>query len=115
MEYKEKFRISKNKLNNYNDLLSLDLEDCLPYYNEYEIKRLGARQNDYIGIAIIEFENNNYITIDLVSGDSNYYDNIVLYDEKGNELYVLDCDFKLDGFEFTYDNDTYIIELEIDE
>lgn len=113
MEYKEKFRISKNKLNNYNDLLSLDLEDYLPYYNEYEIERLGARKNDYIEIATITFKNGNFIAIDIASGDSNYYDSIVLYDEKGNELYVLDCDYKLDSFEFTYNNDTYIVELEM--
>lgn len=114
MEYKAKFKINGDKLKYYNELLQLDLEESLPYYNKQDIERLGAIKDDYIGIATIEFENNNYITIDLASGDSNYYDNIVLYDEKGNELYVLDCDYNLNSFEFTYNNDKYIIEMEID-
>lgn len=113
MEYKEKFKISKNKLKYYNELLQLDLEESLPYYNKQDIERLGAKTDDYIGIATITFKNGNFIAIDIASGDSNYYDNIVLYDKYENELYVLDCDYKLDSFEFTYDNDKYIIELEM--
>ena len=113
MEYKEKFRISVEELKHYNELLQLDLDEDLPFYDKDDIERLGAKRNDYIGIATITFKNGNFIAIDIASGDSNYYDSIVLYDEKGNELYVLDCDYKLDSFEFTYDNDTYIIEMEM--
>lgn len=112
MRYIEKFRISEEELNYYNELLQLDLDECLPYYNKHDIERLGAKRNDYIGIATITFKNGNFIVIDVASGDSNYYDNIVLYDKYENELYVLDCDYKIDSFKFTYDNDTYVIEIE---
>lgn len=112
MRYVEKFKISVEELKHYNELLQLDLEEDLPFYNKDDIERLGARKNDYIGIATITFKNGNFIGIDVASGDSNYYDNIVLYDKYETELYVLDCDYKIDSFEFTYDNDTYVIEIE---
>lgn len=112
MEYKKKFKISLEELNYYNELLQLDLEESGVYYNKHDIERLGAKTDDYIPIATITFENGYFLAIDIASGSSNYYDNITLFDDKGNELYVLDCDYKLYDFEFTYNNDKYIIEIE---
>ena len=112
MRYVEKFRISVEELKHYNELLQLDLEEDLPFYNKDDIERLGAKKDDYIGIGVIEFENGNYLTIDIASGTSNYYDNIVLYSECGEELYVLDCDYKIDSFEFDFEDSTYVIEIE---
>ena len=113
MEYKAKFKINGDKLKYYNELLQLDLEESLPYYNKKDIERLLAIKNDYIGIATIEFENGNYLTIDLASGDSNYYDNIVLYDKNGNELIVSDCTYEISSFSLYYNEDIYTIKLEV--
>lgn len=111
--FKEKLKITQEELNYYNELLQLDLEECLPYYDKHDIERLGAKQDDYIGIRAVEFENGNYITIDLASGCSNYYDNIVLWDEDNHELNVSDCNYFIDSFEMIYYDDIYIVELEI--
>ena len=112
MEYKTTIKMSMSELNYYNNLLQLDLNPSGVYYNEHDIKRLCAKQNDYIGIATINFDNGNYITLDIASGDDNYYDNVVLYDSKGNTLEVLDCEYKIDNFKIYYEGDTYIIEIE---
>lgn len=112
MKYEKVLNMSNEELNHYNALLELDLDESLPYYNKHDIERLGAKTDDYIGIATIEFENGNYITIDIASGNSNYYDNIVLYSECGEELYVLDCFYKLDSFEFDFEDCTYIVKIE---
>lgn len=112
MEYKKKFRISKEELHYYSELLSLDLSKDMPYYNEHDIERLNAKQNDYIGIGVVEFENGNYLTLDLASGDINYYDNFVLFDKNGNELLVFDCCYNIDTFFFDYGEDSYIVEIE---
>ena len=113
MEYIGSYELPKKQLDYYNELLQLDLDDCLPYYNEDDINRLGARKDDYIGIACIEFDNGNYVTIDLASGGSNYYDNIVLWNKEGKELMCLDCDYSLSNFDFEYENDIYHIYLVI--
>ena len=113
MEYVGSYRLTKKQLDYYNELLLLDLDDCLPYYNEEDIERLNAKKDDYISIACVEFDNGNYLTIDLASGSSNYYDSIVLWDKNGNELMCLDCDYNLGNFEFEYENDTYHIYLVI--
>ena len=112
MEYKAKLKISEEKLNYYNELLSLDLDECLPYYNKHDIERLNARIDDYIGIARIDFENGNYLLIDIASGSSNYYDNIVLYDKYDSELHVFDCKYKIDSFDFEYEKNMYSLEIE---
>lgn len=112
MEYKSKLKISEEKLNYYNELLSLDLDECLPYYNKDDIERLNARIDDYIGIARVDFENGNYLMIDIASGSSNYYDNVVLCDKFDRELYVLDCEYKINSFTFEYENDIYSLEIE---
>ena len=112
MKYKAKLKISEKELNYYNELLSLDLDECLPYYNKNDIERLNARIDDYIEIARVDFENGNYLLIDIASGSSNYYDNIVLYDKYDNELYVFDCEYKIDSFNFEYENNMYSLEIE---
>ena len=109
--FKEKLKISQEELNYYNDLLKLDFEDL--ENNKHEFERLGAKQDDYIGIRTIEFLNGNYITIDLASGMNNYYDNIVLWDKNGYELSVSDCNYDINSFEMFYDEDIYIVEMEI--
>ena len=113
MTYKQKIKITQEELNYYNSLLSLDLDECSPYYNRDEIELLGAKTDDYVGIAVAEFTNGNYVTIDLASGDSNYYDNIVLYNKDGQELVVEDCSYELSDFCIAYNGDEYIVELEI--
>ena len=112
MEYKAKFRISVEELKHYNELLQLDLDEDLPFYNKDDIERLNAKTDDYIGIARVDFENGNYLLIDIASGSSNYYDNIVLYDKYDSELYVFDCEYKIDSFDFEYENNTYSLEIE---
>ena len=37
MTYKEKIKITQEELNYYNELLQLDLEENLPYYNKHDI------------------------------------------------------------------------------
>ena len=111
MIYKGKFEITKEELKRYNDLLQLDLESDLPYYDKDTIEELNAKQDDYIGITTIEFENGNYITIDLASGNSNYYDNVVLFDKNGNELIASDCTYEINGFSLYYEEDIYDVEL----
>lgn len=107
MEYKGKVQIKKEDLKYYRDLLSIeDLEE-----NNDGI----GRQDDYIYIASVDFDNNTYITIDLASGLSNYYDNIVLWEKDGdivNELSCSDCNFDIDSFELFYDEDIYTVEIE---
>ena len=102
---------TEEEINSYNDLLQLDLDDSLPYYNEHDIERLGAKKDDYIGIGCVEFENGNYITIDLASGGSNYYDNIVLWDKNGNELMCSDCTYEISSFSLFYNEDIYDVEI----
>lgn len=114
MTYKEKIKITQEELNYYNELLQLDLEECLPYYDKHDIERLGAKTDDYIEIRTIEFKNGNYITIDLASGTSNYYDNIVLYSKDNEELVVSECDYKISDFSIFYKNDIYEIELVVE-
>ena len=111
MIYSETFEIKKDSLKHYNELLQLDLDDCLPYYNEHDIERLGAKKDDYIPIGFVKFNNGNYVTIDIASGSSNYYDNIVLYDKNGNELICSDCTYELSGFSLYYGEDTYNVEI----
>lgn len=108
MTYKKKIEITQEELNYYNELLGLDL------YDKHDMERLGAKQNDYISIRTIDFDNGNYVTIDLASGDSNYFDNIVLYDKSGNELMCSDCTYELSSFSLYYDNDIYDIEMVVE-
>ena len=107
MEYIGSYEVTKKQLDYYNELLLVDLED------EEKANDIGASKDDYIGIACVEFTNGNYVTIDLASGSSNYYDNVVLWDKNGNELYCVDCDYSLSSFEFEYENDIYHIYLVI--
>ena len=119
MVYKGKMKISQEEINYYNELLQLDLEKCSPYYNEHDIERLGAKQNDFIGVRTIDFDNGNYVTIDLASGDSNYFDNIVLWNKDNQELLCSFCTFELlcksynfrSNFSLCYNNDIYDIEM----
>ena len=113
MVYVEKIKLSSEELRRYNSLLSLDLDECSPYYNRDEIELLGAKTDDYVGIAVAEFTNGNYVTIDLASGDNNYYDNIVLYNKDGQELVVEDCSYELSDFCIAYNGDEYVVELDI--
>ena len=82
--------------------------DILDFVNDL----LNAKTDDYIGIARVDFENGNYLLIDIASGSSNYYDNIVLYDKNDSELYVFDCEYKIDSFDFEYENNMYSLEIE---
>lgn len=114
MTYKGILKITQEELNYYNELLQLDLDKCLPYYNEHDIERLGAKTHDYISIRKIDFDNGNYVTIDLASGDNNYFDNIVLYDKSGNELICSDCTYELSSFSLYYEDDIYDIEMVVE-
>lgn len=109
--FKEKIKITQEELNYYNELLELSFEDLEKYKHDFE--RLGAKQDDYIGIRTVEFKNGNYITIDLASGMSNYYDNIVLWSKDNQELSVSDCNYDISSFEMFYDEDIYVVEMEI--
>lgn len=109
MVYKEKIKMDKKEYDFYNKLLSLDLEEMC----EDELEKEKARKDDFISLFCIEFKNKNYITYDLISGNSNYFDNIVLFDENGNELSCSDCNFEIGGFELFYDNDIYQVEIEV--
>ena len=113
MTYKGSYKLSKENHKRYNGLLQLDLEEYLPYYNCGDIEKLDAKTDDYIGIADVSFDNGYYVTIDIASGTSNYYDSIVLYDNLDRELYVFDCDYTIGSFEFVYNNDKYIVEVEL--
>ena len=113
MIYRGTFKMSVEEQKHYNELLQLDLEEDYPFYNKEDIERLGAKQNDEIGITSIEFENGNYITIDLASGDCNYYDNIVLFDKDGHELTCADCTYTIEGFDLFYEDDIYEVRLEL--
>lgn len=108
MEYAGSYELTKKQLDYYNELLLVDLED------EEKANDIGASKDDYIGIGCIEFGNGNYLTIDLASGGSNYYDNVVLWNNKGEELMCLDCDYNLGNFEFEYENDKYCVYLIVD-
>lgn len=111
MTYKQKIKITQEELNYYNSLLSLELDECSPYYNKHDIERLGGKTDDYIGVRTVEFENGNYITIDLASGGSNYYDDIVLYDKDNRELVVSDCTYELSSFNLFYQDNIYEVEF----
>lgn len=104
MTYKGQFKINKEDLQYYTDLLEQDLE---------EEEHIGIK-DDYIGIATIEFSNGNYITIDLASGGSNYYDNIVLWNKDGQELYCSDCTYEINGFSLFYKDDIYDVEMVVE-
>lgn len=111
MVYRKEVKITQEELNYYNELLQLDLEESLPYYNKNDIERLGAKTDDYIDIRVINFENGNYITIDLASGTSNYYDNIVLWNKNNEELLVSDCNYEISSFELFYGDDIYEVKF----
>ena len=46
MTYKQKIKITQEELNYYNSLLSLELDECSPYYNKHDIERLGGKTDD---------------------------------------------------------------------
>ena len=104
MRYVGKFKIEKERLEYYTDLLSI--EDL-----EQDDKGIGLK-DDYIGIAKVDFDNGNFITIDLASGSTNYYDNIVLWDKDGNELICSDCTYDIDNFSLFYGEDIYDVYME---
>lgn len=111
MIYKAKIELSQAEITLYNRLLEeIDFDDDTKEMQD-KIAELGAKQDDQIGIYSYEFENGNYVNIDICSGSSNYYDNIVLFDKNGNELWVNEYDFRIDSFEFELDDDTYIVEI----
>ena len=110
MTYKKKVKITQEELNYYNSLLELDFDNEIC---KHDIERLGAKQDDYINIRELDFDNGNFIVIDLASGKSNYFDNIVLFDKSGNELFVMECSFEITSFDLSYNEDKYIIEFEV--
>lgn len=74
---------------NINRLLAIEsLEDL----DEYDLKRLGAKQDDEQGIMYIAFDDGAVLTFDICSGSHNYYDNVVI-SKDGNE-YVPECTFE---------------------
>ena len=108
MTYIGTINLSKEDIKYYNDLLSID--DLGDEDNEEIIKKLGAKQDDEIGIAWVCFENGNSISIDLASGSTNYYDNIVLWNSDNYEICAFDCGYEIsEEMAFEYEEDTYII------
>ena len=108
MVYRETIKIKKEVLERVNALL--DIEELGEYTEEQKL--LNPKQDDFIGLMLIDFKNGNSITIDVCSGTGNYYDNCVLKDKDGYEITCFDCNYSIDKeMEFNYENDTYIITL----
>ena len=105
-----------DKLNKYFEINFDNVKENGEYEQQDLIDKLGAKQDDTMGLFTFKFENGKSITIDLDSGSSNYYDNIILWDEDGNEELVFDCDFEFNStmeFVDTENNETYICEFTI--
>ena len=80
----------KNKIDLCNRLLEeIDFDDDSMEMQD-KIEELCAFTDDEIGILSCEFDDGCYLTIDIASGNHNYYDNIVLFDENGNEIFAKD-------------------------
>lgn len=102
----------KNKIDLCNRLLEeIDFDDDSMEMQD-KIEELCAFTDDEIGILSCEFDDGCYLTIDIASGNHNYYDNIVLFDENGNEIYVNDCEYIISNeIEIETENDIYILRL----
>ena len=58
-----------------------------------------------ISIGGYEYDNGYYMSCMLCSGASNYYENYVLYDENGNEIWYNDlCDYMIEDFSVETEN-----------
>ena len=105
-----------DKLNKFFEINFDNVKENGDYEQQDLIDELGAKQDDTMGLFTFKFENGKSITIDLDSGSSNYYDNIILWDNDGEEEFVFDCDFEFNStmeFVDTENNETYICEFTI--
>ena len=91
MTYRETVKIPKEIFERMNKLLNIDDLNNLTK----EEKLLNPKQDDFIGLIFMDFENGNSITVDVCSGSHNYYDNCVLKDGNGYELTCFDCSYEL--------------------
>lgn len=109
MTYKATVTVKKEILERVNQLLNI--EDLEQITNEELL--LNPKVDDFISVASATFENGNIIDIDVCSGGTNYYDNCMLKDKDGYEIYCFDCNYSIDSeMEFCYGRDTYIINIE---
>lgn len=105
------FKEDLDRLNEFID--KVDFTDISDEMSEYT-RSIGAREDDNIYVADWSFKNGNYVTLHVCSGGSNYYDNMVLYDKYGNELYFPDCVYHIyDVTQFYYDDVLYVCKLTI--
>lgn len=105
-----------DKLNKFFEINFDNVKENGDYEQQDLIDKLGAKQDDTMGLFTFKFENGKSITIDLDSGSSNYYDNIILWDNDEEEEFVFDCDFEFNStMEFldTNNGTTYICEFTI--
>ena len=108
MIYTEDVKLSEEKFNEINRLLSL------PYFDEMtdaEMREAGAYPHSSEGIFCIKFEDGSIFSYDLCSGGENYYDDMVFSNTHG-EPYVLECDFELDKtIEIEDNGNKYVINI----
>lgn len=85
-------------------LEEIEFEDTSEEMQE-RIERLNAKEDDEISIGGYEYDNGYYMSCMLCSGVSNYYENYVLYDENGNEIWYNDlCDYMIEDFSVETEN-----------
>lgn len=110
MVYKYYKLVKMDDMERINKLLAIkDLSEL------NENTSIGAKPHDHINLFDVTFENGNTISVEVCSGSQNYYENIVLFDNKNNEIAVLDPNNYIgDEIKLLHRNDTYIIEIRQD-
>ena len=108
MTYTENVVLTSEEFERINRLLAL------PYFDEMtdeEMREAEAHPHSCEGIFEVTFMDGSEFTYDLCSGGENYFDDMI-FSNKYQEEYVLDCDFELDRQIVITDNgNKYIINI----
>lgn len=100
--------VSVSEFDRINRLLAIE---SLEEMTDEELRRIGAATDVVEGLFYVEFDNGSHLNFDLCSGGHNYWDDVVWTSADEETDVVLDCEYKLDDFEFEVDGELYVIKI----
>lgn len=110
MKHVSTFQIPRRQVDRVNRLLSIE---SLSEMNYIELLENGANTDQCEGIMYVMFDDGSSLNYDLCSGQENYFDDVVWTSPDGTRDVVLECTFELSDIEFSVDEDTYVVKLEM--